>query len=64
MPGLLLHALLKNSAHACISRGTFVSIPFMFPFVVKNADESRMAALPYVELHRFDNRTMMSARSV
>ncbi len=60
--GLLLHALLKNSSQDYISWDAFVSSPFMFPFAVKNADESHMAALPYVELHRFDNKTMMSVK--
>ena len=51
--------MLFRSVQDYISWDAFVSSPFMFPFAVKNADESHMAALPYVELQRIDNKTMM-----
>ena len=61
--GLLLYALLKNSAQDYISWDAFIASPFMFPFAVSSVDESHMAALSYVELNRFDNQTVLSIKN-
>lgn len=61
--GLLLQALLKNSKQDYIGWDAFLTSPFMFPFEVSGVDESHMAALSYVELDRFDNKTVLSIKS-
>lgn len=61
--GLLLQALLKNTAQDYIEWDAFLASPFMFPFEVSGTTESHMAALPYVELNRFDNKTVFYIKS-